>query len=405
MDGAEPRPGRFRLASHPPRPPEAVARAAQHVWLVVGFTFVWLHFSYVRPHLRHLDWQIYTLYFVAVAGIACRYLTGIRYGHTRWHRVIFDTLTIVFISLGVNVTGGIYSDLWLVYFIFVIAETLAASARGFLISDAAAVVSYVIATWPREVTSGYFEIVGTRMLFLILVSSIARTMASEERRRVADLGALREELSASEERRRLARDLHDGLGHVLTRVILSLEVARRQNERDPAGATEQMRRQTDALRGAMDEMRQIVATLRTDTSGFDLRASLRALAEETEAEGTLRIELALPDGPLPLSSHQQYHLSRVLQEAITNCLRHSGSPVVRVEVAVRDEPLLGSHVVASVTDEGRGFDVEAARARGTNGLRGMEERLAPYGGSLRVESSAAGTRVTAEIPVPRSGGN
>src|SRR5688572_18592751 len=135
----------------------AVTRAAQHVWLTVAFIFLWLHFSYVRPHFRHQDWQLYALYLLAVAGIAGRYLTGIRHGDERWHRVVFDGLSILFIALGVNFTGGIKSDLWLVYFIFVIAETLAASARGFLITDTVAVFSYVIATWPRIYTQEYVE--------------------------------------------------------------------------------------------------------------------------------------------------------------------------------------------------------------------------------------------------------
>lgn len=377
----------------------AVARAAQHVWVAVAFVLVWLHFSYVRPHLRHPDWQIYSLYFLAVAGIACRYLTGIRHGRERWHRVLFDGLSILLIALGVNLTGGIYSDLWLVYFIFVIAETLAASARGFLITDVAAIVSYAIATWPRVVTQSYLEMLFTRIFFLFLVASIARTIAAEERHREADLGALREALSVSEERRRLARDLHDGIGHTLTRVILSLELARRQCGTNPAAAAETIGEQANALRAAMEEMRQIVATLRTDTASFDLPAALRGMAAQLAQSGSLRVDTEVPEQPLPLSPHRQYHLFRVVQEALTNCLRHSGAASARVSVRVADSPVGAPKVVATVEDEGVGFSPEKLDGRPGQGLAGMRERLAAYGGRLTVDSAPGrGTRVIAELP-------
>src|SRR5688572_21845068 len=80
----------------------AVARVAQHVWLVVAFVIIWRHFTYVRPYLRHDDWQTYTLYLVAVAGTAFRYLTGIKHGHEKWHRLVFDGFSILVIALGVN---------------------------------------------------------------------------------------------------------------------------------------------------------------------------------------------------------------------------------------------------------------------------------------------------------------
>jgi signal transduction histidine kinase len=384
------------------REPQAVSRAAQHVWLAVGFLLIWLHFSYVQATVRWLDWQLYCLYLVAVSGVATRYVTGVRYGHSRWHRVLFDALSIAFIAVGVRATGGITSDLWLVYFIFIIAETLAASARGFLITDAAAIVSYIVATWRPEfreagVPQAYVEAMVTRIFFLVLVASIARTIAREEQARQADVGALREALSVSEERRRLARDLHDGIGHILTRVILSLEVARRQFKVDPQGAAESVGEQATALRGAMEEMRQIVATLRTETTSFDLRGALRGMAAQIPAGEELQVELKMPDLPIPLSPHKQYHLSRVVQEALTNCLRHSRASRAEIEVRVLDVAVGTPRVVATVVDNGIGFD--AQNGHSGHGLKGMQERLAPYGGRVSIESAPGeGTRVTAEMP-------
>lgn len=398
-------------ASQPPRDEadqrrefQAVARVAQHVWLMVAFVIIWYHFSYVRPFVYHPDWQIYTLYLVAVAGTAFRYLTGIRHGHERWHRLVFDGFSILLIALGVNFTGGIKSDLWLVYFIFIIAETLAASARGVLLTDTFAIGSYVLATWPRTVDQQYAEVLVTRIFFLVVVASIARTLAREERIRQQDLGALREALSVSEERRRLARDLHDSLGHTLTRVILSLEVGRRQVRTDPDAAAECVGQQADALRAAMEEMRQIVATLRTDTASLNLQSVVRSMAAQLAETGELEVEVVAPDTPLPLSAHRQYHLSRVVQEALTNCLRHSGAHHARVQVEVLENPVQGRRVVTVVQDAGKGFEPQALNGGG-HGLKGMQERLAPYGGQVSIEAAPGqGTRVTAEVPADLEGG-
>lgn len=396
----------MRKAPPPPSDPagqerefRAVARVAQHVWLVVAFVLIWRHFAYVRPHLRHDDWQIYTLYLIAVAGTAFRYLTGIRHGHEKWHRLVFDGFSILVIALGVNFTGGIKSDLWLVYFIFIIAETLAASARGVLLTDTFAIASYVLATWPRTYTQEYWEILITRIFFLVLVASIARTLAQEERIRQQDLGALREALSVSEERRRLARDLHDGLGHVLTRVILSLEVARRQSRTDPDASAASIAQQATALRGAMEEMRQIVATLRTDTAALSLQSVVRSLAAQLAETGELQVEVEAPDAPLPLSAHRQYHLSRVVQEALTNCLRHSGADRASVRIEVVESPVHPKKVVAVVEDAGRGFSQDGLGGSDGHGLKGMLERLAPYGGRVEIDTAPGeGTRVVAEVP-------
>lgn len=375
-----------------------VSRAAYHVWAAVAFLLIWLQFGYVRDYMRGQDWQIYSLYFLAVGGVATRYLTGIRYGRERWHRVLFDGLTILFISLGVNLTGGIRSDLWLFYFIFVIAETLAASPRGFVITDAVAIAGYVVATWPSEswAMGEYLERLSTHIFFLILVGSIARAIAASERERREDLGALREALAASEERRRLARDLHDGVGHVLTRVILGMEILRKQAA-DPATVDEMLQKQTTDLRGAMGEMRQIVSTLRSETTELTLHDALRSLVAGVDKASGVQVELQLPDEPAPLSPPRQYHLARVVQEAVTNCLRHSGASRVRISVEIDRQAVTGARVTACVKDNGRGFDPSVVPPG--HGIQGMIERLSPYGGQVQILSRPGeGTEVRAEMP-------
>jgi signal transduction histidine kinase len=213
------------------------------------------------------------------------------------------------------------------------------------------------------------------------------------------VGALREAISVREERRRLARDLHDGVGHILTRVILSLEVARRELHTKPQPASEALGQQATDLRGAMEEMRQIVATLRTDTNAFNVQSTVRTAAAQLAETGAFELDVKVPEEALPLSVHRQYHLSRVIQEALTNCLRHSQATEVQVHVDVDENPVTGDRVFATVTDNGVGFDPQEPSRRRGHGLRGMAERLTPYEGKVTVESSpGSGTRVTAEVP-------
>jgi signal transduction histidine kinase len=390
------------------------ARAAAHVLGAVAFLFLWLHMRHVRPSWAPVGSRMYTLYFLALATVAGRYLTGIRYGGRPWHRVLFDGATLLFIALGVRWTGGIASDLWLVYFIYVIAETLADSARNFLITDAVAIASYVAATWPHRLAPAYVEQLGTRLFFLVLVASLARCIAAQHRQRDADLAALREALLVSEERRRLARELHDSIGHSLTRVILSLEVARRQcsvaeGRRQKAEGSEggsplasvgeALARDADDLREAMEEMRQLVATLRSDTAPFDLKQSLQAMVAELARSGAMQVRLRLPEEALPLSSHRQYHLSRVIQEALTNCLRHAHVDAAEIELQVAPAAVGPAHVLATIADEGAGFQPDHAGHCPGSGLQGMRERLAPYEGRVTIRSAPGqGTQIIAELP-------
>ena len=160
-----------------------------------------------------------------------------------------------------------------------------------------------------------------------------------------------------------------------------------------------MAEQASALRGAMEEMREIVATLRTDTTAFDLQGALRSMAAQVASSGSLHVEVQTPETPVPLSAHRQYHLARVIQEALTNCLRHSGAAAAKVEVRLVDTPVGPKRVVAVVSDEGAGFDPAASDGRPHHGLQGMAERLAPYDGKVVVDSAPGkGTRVTAELP-------
>ncbi|MEU4156122.1 sensor histidine kinase [Actinoplanes sp. NPDC026670] len=248
------------------------------------------------------------------------------------------------------------------------------------------------------------------MLFIGLVLAVATAAVAVEQSRsrlqaerlVTELTATQErvaELSAASERNRLARDIHDSVGHHLTAISVQLAKAEAFRERDPVAADRAVADARRAAGRALREVRESVGALRAEP--FSLAAALFALVEGLDSPD-FRVVLDLTggegrdgegrdgkgrDGEVPGAEA----LYRVAQEALTNARRHADAGLVRV--AVRSS---GDDAVLEVEDDGRGFEPETTAG---GGLSGMRERLAALGGSVRVESSPGrGTRITARVP-------
>jgi signal transduction histidine kinase len=193
-----------------------------------------------------------------------------------------------------------------------------------------------------------------------------------------------------DERRRLARDLHDTVGQTLTG--LSLAAA--------GGRLEQVRELADALGR---ELHEVAVRLRpTALDDIGLEAGVRALAADWSRRGGVPVEVqAAGLGEPRLPAEVESVLYRVVQEALTNAAKHARATSVSVVVGRRE-----GEAVAVVEDDGVGFDPDAlppppAGRPGGLGLLGMRERVALLGGVLEVESApGAGTTVYARIPLP-----
>jgi len=194
------------------------------------------------------------------------------------------------------------------------------------------------------------------------------------------------------ERLRVARELHDGLGQSLTGVLLLVDAAAR--ERD--GARETIEDVREAVRASLEEVRRISRDLRPEAlDDLGLVRALEALSQTVTVHSGLRVRRRLPDRLPRLTLEQELVVYRVVQEALTNVVRHAGADRVELDVAVR-----GEHLRARVTDDGRGFVVDSEP---DGGLTGMRERALLVGGRVDVGSAPGrGTTVTLEVPV-RSG--
>ncbi len=204
-----------------------------------------------------------------------------------------------------------------------------------------------------------------------------------------------------EERRRLARELHDGLGQTLT--ALTNQLARLQQKLDGEVSAEHAARVADSVemaRLALNEIRELSRLLRPPVlDDLGLPAALSWLARTLEQRTGLRVELALDGLEERLDADLETLVFRLVQEALTNVLRHAA--VDRATVAVSHA---GGLLALQVADRGRGFDAAAALAgRGTatgSGLRGMRDRLELFGGRLELTSAPGeGTLVSAMVPL------
>jgi signal transduction histidine kinase len=226
---------------------------------------------------------------------------------------------------------------------------------------------------------------------LALTIAMAAVAAQERtgRLRLERYAAQVAELSATAERLRVARDIHDGLGHRLTAVAVLLEKATAFGDRDPDTARQAVRDAQHCAREALDDVRRSVRTLRAEPEPFRLSTALSDLVGAAGTGGPL-VSLAMSGDESGYGEPALTALYRAAQEGITNARRHSGA--THVQVSVDLDPSRASLVVS---DNGCGFPP----GRAGFGLLGMRERVQLVHGRVQVDSDAGtGTRIAVTIP-------
>jgi signal transduction histidine kinase len=216
-------------------------------------------------------------------------------------------------------------------------------------------------------------------------------------RLTADLQSSRERLVATreEERRRLRRDLHDGLGAQLAGLNVQAGALRRLIPRDPDAAEEVVVELREELRTAISDIRRLVYDLRPPAlDDLGLAEALRRLAERYGSEGEqLRMLVEAPEDLPSLPAAVEVAVYRITQEALTNVARHARARTCVVRLAVKND------VALQIVDDGVG--IPAQRSAGV-GLSSMRERASELGGSCVVEPvPEGGTQVLVRLPLPK----
>ncbi|HEX9982313.1 MAG TPA: sensor histidine kinase [Thermoanaerobaculia bacterium] len=325
----------------------------------------------MKPHSRPGDWLLYsaaTLVFVAL------YLRG------HWARGLELALILV-------ATTAMGVAFWPISFGAAAFFIYAAGHAARLPTPAGAVraIAAITAVCAIEAAFLRYDWLSTAwpLVFTVLIGWInlhyAQVGRTNARLRLAH--AEIEHLAQVAERERIARDLHDLLGHTLSLIILKSELASKLAERDPERARKEI---TEVERISRDALTQVRAAVRGYRSG-GLQAELEATREALASAGvTLEAELE----PISLPPSHEVVLSLAMREAVTNIVRHARAKRCRITLRAA-----GDLLTMTVADDGRG-----TKAPFGTGLTGMHERLQSLGGKLTRESSG-GTVLTMTLPL------
>jgi two-component system, NarL family, sensor histidine kinase DesK len=261
-----------------------------------------------------------------------------------------------------------------------------------------------IARWAIPATAGTMLLVGLHagedeaqnLLVLVVLIGFAMTGVVQLLRTTVELRKARAtvaQLAANEERLRLARDLHDLLGHSLSLITLKSELAGRMLPDHPDKAAQQVADIEQVSRQALVDVREAVTGYRRPRLAAELAGAQVALT----AAGVVAEVPAEPD-LAGIPEETEAALAWALREAVTNVVRHSGAGRCTVEV-LRRQTLDGPVLELAVEDDGSGG---SGKGPG-NGLTGLTERLEKAGGTLEAGRGRRGFRLVARVPAPTAG--
>jgi two-component system sensor histidine kinase DesK len=280
------------------------------------------------------------------------------------------------------VLGAAFGQEWLGLLVYLsVAAALTLPTRGAL----AGVVGATVAA--LAIVGGLEPVVLQTLLFGLLLIAVRRLMEL-----VWELEATRDQVAAlavSEERLRLARDLHDLLGRNLSVIALKSELARKLLGRNPAAAEREVRDVEAVARESLQEARAAVLGLRRPSLAREIEQASDALTA-AGIEVTVRTGDALP-------AAVEAPLAFAVREATTNVLRHSGAR--RCDIALRSA---GDRAVLEIRDDGIGGSDLPEQG---SGLRGLGERMAAAGGNFQAgPAPGGGFRLIAAVPLPQPAG-
>ncbi len=207
------------------------------------------------------------------------------------------------------------------------------------------------------------------------------------------------ELAAAQERERLARDLHDSLGHCLVTLSVQLETAQRLYAVDPTRAGVFMEEMKQLTRDTMEQLRHAISGMRNSVLGTrPLCQALRELAAEAGSAGGLKLESQIDPRGDQLTPVQAEALWRVAQEGLTNIRKHARASQAGLRLIVEDEA-----AQLTVSDNGLGLGEADQNWPGHYGLRGMRERIEALGGRFEARTGdGGGAVVEARIPLTKA---
>lgn len=210
----------------------------------------------------------------------------------------------------------------------------------------------------------------------------------EEKEKIEEANRKIEALSRDRERARLARELHDSIGHSLTALIMQLEIIKRSEDRLSNSGKQGLEEATDSARQTLTEVRSVVDALQEDEGENNFREMLKKLLKTYTEKTRIRVEMDGMDCLPAFLSREALDLYRIIQEFLTNTARHGQATEIYIHWAMNSEFL-----ILTITDNGVGAESIVCG----NGLTGMKERVGRLRGEIDF-SGENGFRTRIQIP-------
>ncbi len=255
--------------------------------------------------------------------------------------------------------------------------------------------------WIHQKKNGELMVVnvyGTGMMYegrkarLILVNDITEKKKSKE---LMIQAAIEGE---DRERRRIAQELHDGIGQYLSAVNLNLESLKKEIESFPPQKADRFKTSLSLVKKAMKDTRVLAYTLMpAELEDFGLVAALRSLANEIQGSYDMKVETSFELKEEQISSQIKRNLYRIIQESVNNAMKHGKAEVIRISLKMN-----GNVVRCSITDDGLGMHPDDLSQTKGLGLKSIKARVESMSGSLSIESEPGkGVRTEVHVPVQK----
>lgn len=207
---------------------------------------------------------------------------------------------------------------------------------------------------------------------------------------------IRREEAREDERKRIARDLHDELGQILTALRMDIALLRIRFGKDNPILVDQVKNILGRLDSTIQVVRDVAAKLRPSVLDLGIVAALEWQVAEFATRSDIQFELKIGDPNIALDSERATAIFRIVQESITNVNRHAEAKAVVISLEKQ-----GDDYVLEIVDDGKGFESEKSGKK-TFGLLGIRERVLMLGGSVAIVSAPGkGTRITVRIPIQK----
>lgn len=205
-------------------------------------------------------------------------------------------------------------------------------------------------------------------------------------------------LAQEEERKRVAREIHDGPAQSMANLVLRTEICEKILDSKPLEVKEELNELKMMVRSSLNEIRKIIFDLRPMAiDDLGLIATLKRYLEDIRERHSLKIEFVSSGGPVWGNKDLEIAVFRIVQEALNNVLKHADATDVLVKIDV-----MNNHINVIVRDNGRGFKTEAKHPEGSFGLLGMRERIELLEGTMKISSAPGkGTEITVRIPIKK----